>query len=253
MQHGGTGRYGDALGPRHTWRSGVALAKPASSGRHVSVRRLTPWGALAVPASVPAAAASADKGRGLPAPVPSNGVTEPVLPPGGPRRPREGRGARRERVPRPGLPRFWSRPRLLLHRVDPFLPFRNQRGAGAPRQPGEGPSPGAGGGDRLPTVLGGGSPSRDERGHCAEGHFPKLQQGSPPGEEPACGDRRLRLLEREGEEPGVGVSTDPQRGWPRSVLGRWPHWGRACRMAFTSSATAVSANSNCSWGREGQP
>lgn len=25
------------------------------------------------------------------------------------------------------------------------------------------------------------------------------------------------------------------------------HWGRAFRMAFTSSATAVNANSNCSW------
>lgn len=26
-----------------------------------------------------------------------------------------------------------------------------------------------------------------------------------------------------------------------------PHWGKALRMAFTSSATAVRANSNCSW------
>lgn len=29
------------------------------------------------------------------------------------------------------------------------------------------------------------------------------------------------------------------------------HWGSAFRMAFTSSATAVSANSNCSWGGRG--
>lgn len=32
---------------------------------------------------------------------------------------------------------------------------------------------------------------------------------------------------------------------------RWLHWGSAFRMAFTSSATAVSANSNCSWGGGG--
>ena len=35
-------------------------------------------------------------------------------------------------------------------------------------------------------------------------------------------------------------------GSPRG-LGTRTHWGKALRMAFTSSATAVSANSNCSW------
>lgn len=42
----------------------------------------------------------------------------------------------------------------------------------------------------------------------------------------------------EGTEPGCPL------GAPRA------HWGRALRMAFTSSATAVRANSNWSW--EGQ-
>lgn len=35
---------------------------------------------------------------------------------------------------------------------------------------------------------------------------------------------------------------------PAASSGRDAHWGRAWRMAFTSSATAVSANSNCSCG-----
>lgn len=36
------------------------------------------------------------------------------------------------------------------------------------------------------------------------------------------------------------------RGCRQHPRGR-AHWGKALRMVFTSSATAVSANSNCSW------
>lgn len=36
-------------------------------------------------------------------------------------------------------------------------------------------------------------------------------------------------------------------GWSGSY---WFHWGRALRMALTSSATAVRANSNWSWKKE---
>lgn len=42
---------------------------------------------------------------------------------------------------------------------------------------------------------------------------------------------------KEGMEAGC-----PPRGLPGA------HWGKALRMAFTSSATAVRANSNWSWG-----
>lgn len=39
------------------------------------------------------------------------------------------------------------------------------------------------------------------------------------------------------------------RGWAACQGAPGSHWGRALRMAFTSSATAVRANSNWSWGR----
>ena len=45
-----------------------------------------------------------------------------------------------------------------------------------------------------------------------------------------------------GEGADAGLPTEGPQG---------SHWGRALRMAFTSSATAVRANSNWSWGRAG--
>lgn len=53
----------------------------------------------------------------------------------------------------------------------------------------------------------------------------------------------------------MGTQIDDHRGEEGAEAGlpvegsQGSHWGRALRMAFTSSATAVRANSNWSWGR----
>lgn len=69
-----------------------------------------------------------------------------------------------------------------------------------------------------------------------------------------------RRERQNSEKKGGGGGGDVSLEWAEEpVLGergegvgvRCLYWGSAFRMAFTSSATAVSANSNCSWGGGG--
>jgi hypothetical protein len=64
-----------------------------------------------------------------------------------------------------------------------------------------------------------------------------------------CGARRTLLLHRRCRTD-ILLRFWKHSWWGPASSSFSAYWGRAFRMAFTSSATAVSANSNCSWGRD---
>lgn len=103
-----------------------------------------------------------------------------------------------------------------------------------------------------PTVGLPRAPTGERLGRSAPSHIPFftfLLDNWP-------GPRGTEAVGLGGEEGGTQTDAHTgKEGAEAGLLTEGPqgsHWGRALRMAFTSSATAVRANSNWSWGRGGR-